>query len=412
MDKYNLKYFIITFIFTILLLIPFCNAKELMVDSKNEDSHVVLNIQNDTEMKKIYIYKRNTDKQYVLFMIINSQNQKKVSCKLSTYNLTSKQQPAIKVIAVDNSDNISEKVLILSDISNVRTPIPSISQSNTNQKTSSTPKYTGMTSAMPTPVSTETPTKTPSKAPSKTPSQNPTKTPSPSPTKTPSTPSPTTSNSPINVSSGLSVKHGKHFKYYQIIPDNPTENMPLIVFLHGVGEGGNFKKLGKLPIVKYVSSKKAYEAGKFIFIAPQSTNNSWQKKSTEKKLIELIETVAKEYKIDKNRIILTGMSQGGYGTWHTTKEYPNYFAAIVPMSGYPSINVKSLVNTPIWAICGDVGSKEKKRNRQMREAVKKINKASGKNLAKFETIHGARHGTVQNAYKRLELFKWMLAQSK
>ena len=118
------------------------------------------------------------------------------------------------------------------------------------------------------------------------------------------------------------------------------------------------------------------------------------------------------YKVDKDRIILTGMSRGAVGVWHTTKVYPNYFAAIVPMSGYPSINANTLANTPVWAICGDSGSKERKINGQMKSAVKKLNKISGKNLAKFETIHGARHGTVQNAYKRLELFKWMLAQSK
>ena len=219
-------------------------------------------------------------------------------------------------------------------------------------------------------------------------------------------------NDPISATPGFTKEKYKTMNYFQMIPDNPTANMPLIIFLHGDGESKSFNSVGNLPISKYVSSKEAYKAGKFIFIAPHQSNYSWTKENTVATLMELIDKVANDYKVDKNRIILTGMSRGGIGTWYIANKYPNKFAAIVPMSGYSSIDVNNFKNMPIWAISGNVGTDEKKYNSGMKELVNKVNKASGKNLAKMETINGAKHSTIQQKYKRLELFKWMLAQKK
>ena len=106
------------------------------------------------------------------------------------------------------------------------------------------------------------------------------------------------------------------------------------------------------------------------------------------------------------------MSRGGIGTWYIANKYPDKFAAIVPMSGYSSINANNFKNMPIWAISGNVGSNEQTYNKKMKELVNKVNNASGKKLAKMETVNGASHSTIQQKYKRLELFKWMLAQKK
>ena len=67
---------------------------------------------------------------------------------------------------------------------------------------------------------------------------------------------------------GFTSKNYNGVKYYESIPKNATENLPLIIFIHGDGEVNKFSKLRTLPIVKYVESNEAYKAGKFIFIAP------------------------------------------------------------------------------------------------------------------------------------------------
>ncbi len=224
------------------------------------------------------------------------------------------------------------------------------------------------------------------------------------------------SNNPLNASPGFRDEWYDGMQYYISIPDNPTEAMPLIIFLHGDGERNNFKKLGNLDIVSYVRSKEPYKVGKFIFIAPVRTSKRWADSGsrTLKTLMNLIEKTANDYKIDKNRIILTGMSSGGNGTWNIACKYPNYFAAILPMSAKTAgAHAEKLTNLPIYGICGDSKDEEPERNRQMRKLIDEINKLNGnKNLTKFETIHGARHGTIQKAYKRLEVFQWMLSQTK
>ena len=189
--------------------------------------------------------------------------------------------------------------------------------------------------------------------------------------------------------------------------------MPLIIFLHGDGEENKFNKLGKLPLVTYVKSKKAYKAGKFIFIAPLRTTSHWASGNTLKTLMGLIDSVANEYKVDKSRMVLTGMSSGGNGTWNIACKYPKKFAGILVMSGKTGgASARKLVNLPVYGICGDAQSEERKRNSQMKKMINEINRLSGKKVAKLETINGATHGSIQRYYQRQSVIKWMLSQKK
>ena len=135
---------------------------------------------------------------------------------------------------------------------------------------------------------------------------------------------------PIDAQPGIQKLKYEGMNYYLMIPDNPVENMPIIVFLHGDGESSKFTSLEGLPIYKYVKTKKAYDAGKFIFIMPHQNKMSWTGDGTVKSLMAIIEKTASDYKANKDRIVLTGMSRGGMGTWTIADKYPNYFAAIVP----------------------------------------------------------------------------------
>ena len=366
-----------------------------------------IKVTSNEEMKYIKLYKKTANTKFILFYV------GKVKGTTFTYRIPNSQlsedsKTEIKVVAeTDNGDRGIGSTTI------DKVP-PRVSMNPEETAKPTTTDWVIPTKPTPTTTSQASPTSSAQSTSEPGTSEQPGSSEEPSTSEQPS-PEPTTSESPqepISVDPGETTQTYNSMRYIQIIPDNPTENMPLIVFLHGSGEIGSESGVKSLPITTYVASKKPYEAGKFIFIAPKDTNNSWEKKSTEKELMKLIEKVSKEYKIDKNRIILTGMSQGGLGTWSTATRYPNYFAAIVPMSGYPNIKVKALTNTPIWAICGNSGGKEKELNSQNKKAVRKINKASGKNLAKFETINGATHGSVQKSYKRQSLFKWMLSKSK
>ena len=257
-------------------------------------------------------------------------------------------------------------------------------------------------------VSQETPSASPSSNPSASPSSSPSVSPDGSTNPQQSEPA----GGPISADAGLSVQNYKGMNYVLIIPDNATENLPLICFLHGSGERGSVNGVKGLPIVSYVNKKTAYEAGKFIFIAPVLNSGAWTSNENAGLTMELIEKVVQEFKVNKNKVVLTGMSLGGYGTWHIANKNPNYFSCIVPMSGGGSINAKNFTNLPVWAISGNVGDMEIDFKKSMTDLVNKINKESGKKLAKMEVISGASHSTIQQSYKRIELFKWMLSQTR
>lgn len=49
---------------------------------------------------------------------------------------------------------------------------------------------------------------------------------------------------------------------------------------------------------------------------------------------QLIDSLQKQYTgIDSHRLYITGVSQGGYGTWDMIERWPHYFAAAAPISG-------------------------------------------------------------------------------
>ena len=101
---------------------------------------------------------------------------------------------------------------------------------------------------------------------------------------------------------------------------------------------------------------------------------------------------------------------GGYRTWQAALEYPEEFAAIVPICGGRSpidmTFVERLRNLPIWAfhVSGDdvVPCQESAR------IVEKINAAGGN--AKMTTFHENSHDSWTDAYANLELYDWMLSK--
>ena len=226
------------------------------------------------------------------------------------------------------------------------------------------------------------------------------------------------SDTPLDTSPGFRNEWYNGTHYYISVPDNPTEAMPLVVFLHGSGENSSFKKLGGITPVKYVKKKEPYKIGKYVFIAPHSSDGSWGERSTQKRTMELIEKIANDYKIDKNRIILTGMSRGAMGVWSFVRHYPNYFAGIVPVSNgaQDKEHVEPFLNLPIFAMVGTEKSDkndEPKIKQKMEEIINSINEKSGKKLARLIIIEGETHGGAQNkGFVRRDLYEWMLAQRK
>lgn len=107
-----------------------------------------------------------------------------------------------------------------------------------------------------------------------------------------------------------------------------TKPWPLMLFLHGAGErGSDVQKVavhGPLKLVRHGTNFP------FIIVAPQCAENRlWENGP----LLQLLDQVERNYRVDRKRVYLTGLSMGGYGTWSLGLQHPERFAALVPICG-------------------------------------------------------------------------------
>jgi predicted peptidase len=141
--------------------------------------------------------------------------------------------------------------------------------------------------------------------------------------------------------------------YLLSLPDDyekkSGEKFPLLLFLHGAGERGH-----NLDLVKAHGPPKLIAEGKsfpFIVASPQCPEDNWWDAD---ELMHLIENLEKNYRVDPDRIYLTGLSMGGYGTWDLATKYPGKFAAIAPICGGGKawLAARRLKQLPIWVFHG------------------------------------------------------------
>lgn len=145
-------------------------------------------------------------------------------------------------------------------------------------------------------------------------------------------------------------------KYWLYTPADPTENMPLIVYLHGgSGKGDNLELITAADgFPKYLRDGTLGDVRAYVII-PQlpSSQKGWANGASA--VYELIQVTVSKFGINKDNISLTGHSMGGTGTWNLALSYPTLFARIAPLSG--SIRnlpeyVEILKNIPVWAFVG------------------------------------------------------------
>ena len=212
----------------------------------------------------------------------------------------------------------------------------------------------------------------------------------------------------LNVKKGTRKKSYGGMEYFEVIPSDPKENMSLVIFLHGDGEYSNFDSTKNLGCFKFVESGNAYVGEQFIFIAPHGGRQDWSSSGIVSKLMGVIDHVVKEYKIDKKRIYITGHSRGAMGVWTVVNQYPEKFAAAVPISGSGSITPSRWRDVPTRAYAGTY-SDDSWAYSPSKSNCNSINSAGGN--CSFHTVNVGHGGTATKAYTK-DLFKWMLKQKK
>ncbi len=210
-------------------------------------------------------------------------------------------------------------------------------------------------------------------------------------------------------------------------PVEKNEKLPLLVFFHGAGERGNDneKQLTNSSVMPHYFKDEIVNNFKAAVIAPQCpedrqwVDTPWDKGDYSldevgetvfiKLAAKVIKELAKEDFIDENRIYVTGVSMGGYGTWNIIMNYPDLFAAAAPIcGGADSTKADTVKHIPIRSYHGgDDFVVPTSGSRMMVSAVQ----IAGGNI-KYKEYPGCGHNAWDNAYSEPDFFSWMFSQKK
>jgi len=224
---------------------------------------------------------------------------------------------------------------------------------------------------------------------------------------------------------------GATMPYRLFIPRayDASQSYPLIVYLHGgVGNGSdNLKQIseGNINGSHVWTSKNAQSRHPVFVLAPQAPDGAtWggpeasELSAAAQTMLEITESLQREFNIDKARLYLTGQSLGGFGTWDVIIRRPNLFAAAVPLCGsgivnqspfrrvYSSAEFERVKNMPIWVFQGaddrDVPADgPRKTVATLREIGSKV---------RYTEYAGVGHRVWEHAYLEPGLIDWLFAQ--
>ncbi len=174
---------------------------------------------------------------------------------------------------------------------------------------------------------------------------------------------------------------GTNLPYRLYVPEDYTaeKEYSFLLFLHGAGNRGSENEsqvsmhVGLLDRIiggeEIKSGDDIIDSSKeFIIIAPQCAqeyqwvDTSWSvtpdpsykldevpQSQYMTAVVELIEKMKEDFSLNDERMYVTGLSMGGFGTWDLIMRYPDLFDAAIPMGGAGDISKADIIkNTPVW----------------------------------------------------------------
>jgi len=185
------------------------------------------------------------------------------------------------------------------------------------------------------------------------------------------------------------------------------QKFPLLIFLHGAGERGtDLEKLRIHGPPMQVAQGKEFDA---IVLSPLCPADVWW--DTES-LHQLIQKTLKTHRVDLSRIYLTGLSMGGYGSWHLSTAYPDLFAAVAPICGGMDDKkidqICTIKSIPVWNFHGALDNVVPQEESD--KVIRKL-KACGGNY-RYTVYPEANHNSWTETYDNPEFYKWLFSQQR
>lgn len=202
--------------------------------------------------------------------------------------------------------------------------------------------------------------------------------------------------------------NGQNMNYWLYTPDNPSNNMPLVVYLHGgTSKGTNLDLLMQHEgFPQYIQQKKLSVPAYVVMPQVAEEIRAWDEMNDE--VIDLVLHVIEEYGIDKENVSLTGHSMGGIGTWLIGHSNPEIFSRIAPLSGTVSRRLKDRANEikmPVWSFVGTEQSDSNAYNSNV-EFFPQLEQHNSN--AQLTILQGYGHKEVVRAYLEYDITDWLI----
>ena len=231
------------------------------------------------------------------------------------------------------------------------------------------------------------------------------------------------------------IRHTEFFDlpYRLFVPESTGEKLPLVLFLHGLGEVGmdNVSQLAAYHGgTVWVEEQLAGRQEACFVLAPQCPRADDLRWSTEQLMCigHLIRELMEIHPIDPKRIYVTGLSLGGFGTCSINRIFPGMFAALVPccsafLAGMPGNNVirdfdigpcaEAMLKKPVWFFhAEDDEAVPVSISRMLYDNLYDLGRRPGEDFryTEYPADLGYNHACWEPAYANAEMRAWLFRQ--
>jgi predicted esterase len=219
-----------------------------------------------------------------------------------------------------------------------------------------------------------------------------------------------------------------HYRFSYPLSYDSSSVYPLSIVLHGSEQWGSDNELQLLEGLPWRINSEHYAYNDFT-IVPQAPNNSgWNDDNNLITVYNIIRYTIENFPIDTTKIVITGWSRGGGGTWQLLNLYPQFFSAAIPISG-TNREFGEIKYIPVWVNHGSADGiisvtvsrnyiakfentgltaiyAENSSDIQISEAI------SNNARLFYSEFEGAGHSIVKHAYDNSFLYEWLKKQAR
>ncbi|MBK8097883.1 MAG: dienelactone hydrolase family protein [Planctomycetes bacterium] len=215
---------------------------------------------------------------------------------------------------------------------------------------------------------------------------------------------------------------------YRLLPpfgERPAAGWPVVVFLHGAGERGTDNERQLTWLARPMAQSPLRERFPCLLLAVQCPQGAmwverpWaDRRSTPmaaaaapalQAVQKALATLLTRPDVDQDRVYLTGLSMGGYGSWELAMRMPETFAAVLPVcGGGDEREAWRLLALPIWAWHGAADKVvPPERSRHLVERLRLLGSE-----VRYDELAGVGHDSWKQAYGAEGALAWLFAQRR